>query len=61
VFDKLKALGRIRLELLREVYADAGGDPRDVLPAAVRLGCRVESLVEYGDERFVFAPAEGAA
>jgi Domain of unknown function (DUF3854) len=61
VFDRLKALPRIRLALLREVYADAGGDPGDVLPAAVRLGCRVERLPEYGNERFVFAPLEGVA
>jgi hypothetical protein len=61
VFDRLKTLERIRLELLREVYADAGGDPGDVLPAAVRLGCRIERLIEYGNERFVFPPLEATA
>jgi hypothetical protein len=57
----LKALRRIRLGLLREVYADAGGDPGDVLPAAVRLGCRVERLAEFGNRRFVFPPLEATA
>jgi hypothetical protein len=61
VFDTLKTLERVRLELLREVYADAGGDPGDVLPAAVRLGCRIERLIEYGNERFVFPPLEATA
>ena len=61
VFDRLKALPRIRLGLLREVYADAGGDPRDILPAAVRLGCRIERLPEYGSRRFVFPPLEAAS
>jgi hypothetical protein len=61
VFDRLKELPRIRLGLLREVYADTGGDPEDVLPAAVRLGYRIERLTEYGNERFVFPPLEGVA
>jgi hypothetical protein len=57
IHDKLKSLGRIRLGLLREVYADAGGNPKDVLPAAVRLGCRIERLAGYQNERFVL-PSE---
>ena len=61
IYDKLKALGRIRLELLKDVYADAGGDPRHVLSAAVRLGCRIERLPEYGNERFIYPPAERVA
>src|SRR5215203_3578326 len=61
VFDKLKALGQIRLALLMEVYADAGGDPWEVPPALRRMGCRVERLPEYENRRFVFPPMEGAA
>jgi putative DNA primase/helicase len=53
IHDKLKLLGRIRLGLLRDVYADAGGDSKDVLPAAVRLGCRIERFAECQNERFV--------
>src|SRR5215212_8428970 len=61
IHDKLKALGHVRLELLKEVYADAGGNPRHVLSAAVRLGCRIERLPEYGNERFIYPPAEKVA
>ena len=63
VYDKLKALGRIRLALLMEVYADAGGDPWEIPPAVRRLGCPIERLPEYGASQFVFAPSEteGAA
>jgi Domain of unknown function (DUF3854) len=63
VFDKLKALGQIRLALLMEVYEDAGGDPWDIPPAVRRIGCRIERLPEYENRQFVFAPgeAEGAA
>ena len=62
VFDKLRALGRIRLGLLMEIYEDAGGDPWDIPPAVRRMGYLVERLVEYGNRQFVFAPArEGVA
>ena len=61
VFDKLEALGQIRLALLMEVYADAGGDPWEVPPALRRMGCRVEKLPEYQNRQFVFPPLEGAA
>jgi hypothetical protein len=61
VHDKLKSLGRIRLGLLRDVWSDAGGNPKDVLPAAVRLGCRIERFAEYQNERFVLAPERIAA
>jgi len=57
VFDKLRALGQIRLALLMEIYEDAGGDPWDIPPAVRRMGCLVERLVEYGNRQFVFAPA----
>jgi len=58
VFDKLKALDRIRLALLMEVYADAGGDPWEIPAALRRMGCRVERLVEYENRQFVFPPSE---
>jgi Domain of unknown function (DUF3854) len=61
VFDKLQALGQIRLALLMEVYADAGGDPWDIPPAVRGMGCRIERLPEYGNWQFVFPPAERVA
>jgi hypothetical protein len=61
VFDKLQALGQIRLALLMEVYEDAGGDPWDIPPAVRRMGCRIERLPEYGNRQFVFPPAERVA
>lgn len=61
VHDRLRALGRIRLELLQEVLRDEGGTPSYALPAAKSLGCTVERLAEYGNEEFVFAPVEWAA
>ena len=61
IFDRLKALGRIRLALLMEVYADAGGDPWEVPPALRRMGCRIERLPEFGNRQFVFPPLEGVA
>jgi len=61
IFDKLKALGRIRLALLMEVYADAGGDQWEVPPALRRMGCRIERLPEFGNRQFVFPPLEGVA
>lgn len=65
VYDRIRLLGRIRLELLQEVLKDAGGIPSYALPAAKSLGCTVKKLPEYGNREFVFAPrewgAEGAA
>jgi hypothetical protein len=61
VFDKLRALGQIRLALLMEIYEDAGGDPWDIPPAVRRMGCRVERLVEYENRQFVFPPTERVA
>ncbi len=58
VHDRVKSLGRIRLELLQEVLKDVGGTPSYALPAAKSLGCTVEKLLEYGGEEFVFAPCE---
>jgi hypothetical protein len=61
VFDKLRALGQIRLALLMEIYEDAGGDPWDVPPAVRRMSCRVERLPEYENRQFVFPPTESVA
>jgi len=61
VRDRLEALGRIRLELLQDIWYDAGGDPWTIPQAVEALGCRVEELPEFDNRRFVFAPAEGAA
>ncbi len=54
--DKLEGLGRIRLGLLRLVYRDEGGDPSLLLPAARRMGCRIERFAEYQDKEFVLPP-----
>jgi hypothetical protein len=61
VRDRLRELGRIRLVLLQDIWHDAGGDPWSIPRAVESLGCRVEELPEFGNRRFVFAPAEGAA
>ncbi len=61
VHDRLRALGRIRLELLQEVLRDEGGTPSYALPAAKSLGCTVERLPEYENHEFVFAPREWVA
>ncbi len=58
VYDRMRELGRIRLELLQEVLKDAGGTPAYALPAAKSLGCTVERLPEFGNRKFVFAPRE---
>jgi Domain of unknown function (DUF3854) len=60
VHDRMRELGRIRLELLQGVLKDAGGTPAYALPAAKSLGCRVERLPEFGNREFVFAPREWA-
>ena len=64
VHDRMRALGRIRLELLQQILRDAGGTPSYALPAAKSLGCTVERLPEFENREFVFAPrewGEGAA
>ena len=61
VYERVRDLGRIRLGLLEEVLRDAGGTPGYALPAAKSLGCTIEGLPEYGNERFVFAPKEWVA
>lgn len=56
--DRLKALGRIRLALLQDIWRETGGDPWTIPPAIEALGCRVEELPEFGNRRFVFPPSE---
>ncbi len=58
IHDKLKSLDRIRLGLLRDIWSDAGGNPKDVLSAAVRLGCRIERLPVYDNQQFIFPPTQ---
>jgi hypothetical protein len=58
IHDRLKSLERIRLGLLRDIWSDAGGDPEDVLSAAVRLGCRIERLPVYDNQQFVYPPTQ---
>ncbi|PLS86156.1 MAG: hypothetical protein CYG60_08760 [Actinobacteria bacterium] len=61
VYERVRLLGKIRLELLQEVLADAGYVPGYALPAAKSLGCEIVRLPEYDNEEFVFAPPERAA
>ena len=61
VRDRLRELGRIRLALLQDLWRDEGGDPLTIPPAVEALGYKVERLAEFENERFVFAPVEGAA
>src|SRR5829696_1457146 len=61
VRDRLEELGRIRLELLQEIWHDEGGDPWTIPQAVEALACHVEELPEFGNRIFVFAPAEDAA
>jgi hypothetical protein len=61
VHDRLRALGRIRLGLLQEILRDEGGMPAYAEPAARSLGCTIEKLPEFGNERFVYAPREWVA
>jgi hypothetical protein len=56
VHDRLAQLGRVRAKLLRELWAERGGNPSHVLPAARRLGCKFERLPEYENSLFVFPP-----
>jgi len=52
--------GGIRLGHLCDIWHDAGGDRLSIPQAIKILGCRVEELPEFGNRRFVFAPAEAA-
>lgn len=61
VRDRLRTLHRIRLGLLQDLWRDEGGDPLTIPPVVETLGYRVERLAEFENERFIFAPEEGAA
>ena len=58
--DKLLVSGGIRLGHLCDIWRDAGGDSLTIPRAVKALGYRIERLAEFGDRRFVFAPAEAA-
>jgi hypothetical protein len=51
---------RIRMGLMCGMAADEGLHADDVPRAVEALGYRVERLEEFGNEPFVFAPAEAA-
>ena len=53
--------GRIRMGLLCGMAQDEGLRSQDVPRAVEALGYRVEILPEFGDARFVYAPAEEVA
>ncbi len=53
--------GRLRMGLLRGIVTEEGYHFADVPRAVEELGCRVERLPEFGDEQFVFPPAEKVA
>jgi hypothetical protein len=61
VRDRLQVLGQIRFELLQNIAHDEGIDPWSVPRAVEALGCRVESMPEYDNRRFVFPPLEATA
>ncbi len=61
VRSRVGELGRIRLGLLQDVWRDEGGDPLTIPQAVEALGCRVEELPEFDNQRFVFPPAEQVA
>lgn len=58
VYERVKALGCVRLGLLQTILNDAGYPAFWALPAARSLGCTVERLPECEDAEFVFAPPE---
>jgi Domain of unknown function (DUF3854) len=61
VQDRLRALGSIRLELLQDIAHDDGIDPWSIPQAIEALGCRVEELAKFDNQRFVFPPFEAAS
>jgi hypothetical protein len=58
IHDRLQELGSIRMETLREVWADQGGNPSHIWRAAKRMGCRFRKLPEYDNSLFVYPPAK---
>src|SRR5215211_4684696 len=59
IHDRLHELGSIRMEMLREVWADRGGNPSHIWRTAKRMGCRFRKLPEYDNALFVYPPAAG--
>lgn len=59
--ERLRELGHIRLALLQDIARDVGLDPWTITQAVEALGCQVEKLPEFDNQRFVFAPMEGVA
>jgi hypothetical protein len=57
IHDRLHELGSIRMETLREVWADRGGNPSHIWRTAKRMGCRFRKLPEYDNALFVYPPA----
>jgi hypothetical protein len=56
VHDVLDKLGKIRMDLLNEVWKDEGGNPGDVVLAVKSLRCGLMPLPEYNNELFVYPP-----
>jgi len=56
VHDVLDQLGKIRMNLLNEVWKDEGGNPGDVALAVKSLRCGLLQLPEYDNEWFVYPP-----
>ena len=61
IHDQLASLGRVRLGLLKELWAGEGGNPGHIWYAARKMRCRVEKLPEHGNALFVFPPKEQGA
>jgi len=57
IHDRLRELGSIRMETLREAWADGGGNPSHIWRTAKRMGCRFRKLPEYDNALFVYPPA----
>jgi hypothetical protein len=56
VHDTLSKLGKIRLQLLEDVWVGMGGNRWHIWPAIWRLGCKTCRLKEYGNHLFVYPP-----
>jgi hypothetical protein len=56
VHDTLKRLGRASMGLLRDLWADEGGNPSHVWLAVRRIGCKLERLPEYDNSLLVYPP-----
>lgn len=61
IHDTLEQMGKVRMGLLRELWADKGGDPSHVWHAVRSLGCKLERLPEHDNSLFVFPPIKREA